>query len=71
METKEERSGSPAALNADELELVSGGVTEEELTELAKREMIEISKTDRQKLEEEMRNIIEKANRPLRQPNAP
>ena len=70
METKEERSGSPAALNADELELVSGGVTEEKLTELAKREMLEISKTDRQKLEEDLRRIVEAADLRL-QPNAP
>ena len=49
-------------LTDEELKQVTGGITEQELIEIAKKAQIDISKNDKNKLIEDMEQIIELSN---------
>lgn len=52
-------------LTGEELNQVTGGITEQELIEIAKKTQIDISKNDKNKLIEDMEQIIELSNKIL------
>ena len=54
-----------AELTDDELKQVTGGMTEQELIEVAKLAQIDITKNDKNKLIEDMEQIIELSNKIL------
>ena len=52
-------------LTDEELKQVTGGITEQELIEIAKKAQIDISRNDKNKLIEDMEQIIELSNKIL------